>query len=701
MSRQATVLIVDDSEANRDVLSRRLSRNDFIIDLACDGAEALARIAARAFDLVLLDVEMPGMSGLEVLAQLRETRSRTELPVIMVTARSQGDDIVEAFRLGANDYVTKPIDFQVALARIRTHLSHKWAVEDLHESEERYALAARGANDGVWDWNLVSNQVYWSARWKAMLGYDESEIGPGPDEWFTRVHPGDLERVRSGLDAHLTGGSTHYENEHRLLHRSGMYRWVLCRGAAVRDAQGTVTRLAGSLTDVTDGKVADALTGLPNRLLFVELIERAIARAQRHDDERFAILVLGLDRFRSVQNSLGPVTADRLLIAVARRLEATLAHDRTAHSGPRATLARVGGDEFTLLLEDIDSASDAVRTAEQLRAALREPFEIDGHQVFTSAAIGITVSSTGYARPEDALQDAAIALQRAKADTATASGLFDPAMREDAVSRLRVETDLRNAIDRQEFEVLYQPVVALATGRIAAFEALARWRHPTRGRLEPAAFIAVAEDTGMIRALDRLILVDACRRMAAWRAQFGAAAPDAMCVNVSSRHLAEADLADDIEAALRESGLDAAHLKLEVTESAFIGDIAAAERTLTRLRELGVAWSLDDFGTGYSSLSYLHRLQADTVKVDRSFVSRMEGEDHGAEMVRAIVALAHTLGMDLVAEGVETAGQLAGLRALGCEYAQGYYFSAPVDAAAAAALIAAAPWLTARSPAHR
>jgi diguanylate cyclase (GGDEF)-like protein/PAS domain S-box-containing protein len=691
--RQGALLIVDDSEANRDVLSRRLTRNGFLVTAAANGDEALKLAGSRTFDVVLLDVEMPGISGLDVLGRLRETHSQTELPVIMVTARTQGADIVEAFRLGANDYVTKPIDFPVALARIRTHLSHKWAVEDLRESEERYALAARGANDGLWDWNLLSNEVYWSPRWKAMLGYGESEVGVSPDEWLTRVHHEDIGRVKAVLAAHLAQESGNYESEHRILHRNGMFRWMLCRGAAVRDRHGAVTRLAGSLTDVTDARVADALTGLPNRLLFVDLLDRAIKRTERRQDEVFALLILGLDRFKAVNNSLGPVTADRLLVAVAGRLQASLGGpDAVAHHESRLTLARLGGDEFTVLLEDITDASDAMRVAERLQSALREPFDVEGHQVFTSAAVGITVSTTGYARSADALQDAAIALHRAKANPATSCELFDPAMRERAVSRLGVETDLRNAIDRQEFEVHYQPIVAIATGTIIGFEALARWRHPVRGLLNPAEFIPVAEDTGMIRHLGRLILAESCRRMVDWQRRFGAKAPGVMCVNVSNRQLAHLDLASDIEAVLCETGLESSRLKLEITESAFITDVCAAEATLGRMHGIGVEWSLDDFGTGYSSLSYLHRLQADTVKVDRSFVSRMGVEDHGSEMVRAIVALAHNLGMDVVAEGVETADQLSQLRALGCEYAQGFYFSPPVDVAAADELIEAEPF---------
>jgi diguanylate cyclase (GGDEF)-like protein/PAS domain S-box-containing protein len=692
MIQRGSLLIVDDSEPNRDALSRWLALKGYLVTTAGDGDQALALAAAGAYDLVLLDVDMPGMTGLEVLSRLRDTRAQTALPIIMVTGRTRGDDIVEAFRLGANDYVTKPIDFPVALARIGTHLSHKRAVEDLRESEERYALAVRGANDGLWDWNLTTNEVYWSPRWKQMLGYDESAIGVSPDEWLTRVHHKDAGRVKAALAAHLADASGFYESEHRILHRNGTFRWVLCRGAAVRDRHGAVTRLAGSLTDITDAKVADALTGLPNRVLFVDLIERAIKRTQRHRDCTFALLTLGLDRFKAVNHSLGRLTTDCLLVAIAHRLQSSLRTTDAVTHQRGSTLARLGGDEFTVLLEDINDASDAIRVSDRLRLALGKPFDVDGHQVFVSATVGITVSTTGYVRPEDVLQDAAIALHRAKASGTTPYELFDPAMRERAVSRLQVETDLRNAIDNREFAVMYQPIISVETGKISGFEALVRWRHPTRGLLGPAEFIPIAEDTGMIGPIGRLVLIESCRQMVAWQRRFGTDAPRVVCVNVSGKQLAHVDLASDIEAILKDTGLEASGLKLEITESAYIGDVHAAETTLKRMQSIGIEWSIDDFGTGYSSLSCLHRLQADTVKVDRSFVSRIGSADKGSEMVCAIVALARNLGMDVVAEGVETAEQLSEIEALGCEFVQGFYFSRPVDVATADDLIASQPW---------
>ena len=695
MTRTGSLLVVDDHESNRDALSRRLRQRGYAVSMAADGVDALMQLGQQPYDLVLLDVEMRGMSGLDVLAQIRLRHSRTSLPVIMVTARSAGDDIVEAFRLGANDYVTKPVDFPVAVARINTHLSHKWVVEELRDSEERYALAVHGANDGLWDWNLLTNAVHWSPRWKAMLGYEELEIGDDPEEWFRRVHPEDIGFVKEALDRHLETGSGHYECEHRILHRDETYRWVRCRGAGVRNADGVATRLAGSFTDVTEAKLADPLTGLPNRLLFHDLVDRGIKRTERRADYMFGLLVLGLDRFKVVQDSLGPLAADRLLVAVARRLQTSLrATDVVTRDEPGYTLARLDGHEFNVMLDDISDVRGAVHVAMRLRRALEAPFEVEGHQVFVSATAGIAVSTSGYTRADEILRDAAVALNRATA-SGTSYEIFDPAMRQRALSRLQVETDLRKAIDNSEFELHYQPIISLASGRIAGFESLARWRHPVRGLLNPVEFIPIAEDTGMIVDLGRLTLAQSCKQMAEWLAHFGPAAPRFMCANLSSKEFADTDLMKGVSNILRVAGLGSSHLKLEITESAFINDVPAAQVTLKRAQAMGIECSLDDFGTGYSSLSYLHRLDVATVKVDRSFVGEMGVGRSGSAMVRSIVALAHTLGLSVVAEGVETAEQFAELRKVGCEYAQGFYLSKPVDAVAAGLLIAAQPWETA------
>jgi diguanylate cyclase (GGDEF)-like protein/PAS domain S-box-containing protein len=686
--QRGSLIIVDDNQMNRDALSRRLERKGYTVHVAEEGQRALALIAQQPFDLVLLDIEMPVMSGLEVLQVLRATYAPTQLPIIMVTAKTQSADIVEALRLGANDYVTKPIDFPVALARIHTQLSHKWAVEALQESEERYALAVNGANDGLWDWNLKINEVYFSARWQAMLGLQEGEIGVSPEEWFRRVHPEDLAAVKQAIMAHLEGTTAHFEHEYRMLHQNGTYRWILSRGLAVRDGSGRASRLAGSQTDITAGKVIDPLTGLPNRLLFVEQLDRTLKRTGRHPDYMFALLVLDLDRFKVVNDSLGPCIGDQLLIAVAQRLQACLrSTDTITHYEPGHMVARLEGDAFAILLDDITHVGDASRVAERLLRELTLPFLVQGHEVFTSATIGIAVSATGYDRPEALLRDADTAMHRAKALGKTGYELFDPAMRDQALGRMHLELELRKAIEHEALQVYYQPIVALDTGVIHGFEALVRWQHPQRGLISPQEFIPIAEETKMILPLGNSVLRQACRQMQAWQERFGTLAPRLISVNLSSKQLTHPGLMQHIHTMLLDTGLAACCLKLEITESAFMEDLEAAIALLWQLKSAGIRLSIDDFGTGYSSLSYLYRLPVDTLKIDRSFVSRLGAPGADADLVGTIVSLAHRLQLDVIAEGVETAAHVAQLQALGCEYAQGYYFARPMPAAEASSFI--------------
>src|SRR4030088_1224985 len=389
MNTQARrLLIVDDNELNRDMLARRLARKGYEILLADSARQLPQRVKEDAIDLVLLDIEMPEISGLEALKTLRETYSPIELPIIMVTAKNQSDDVVKALDLGANDYVTKPIDFAVALARIGTQLSHKLAQEGLRESEERYALAARGANDGLWDWNLDTNVVYFSTRWKSMLGYQESEIGDTPDEWFSRIHDADRERVNQEIAAHQKGVVPQFESEHRVLHKDGTFRWMLCRGLAVNNGSGKTSRMAGWQTDITEGKVSDPLTGLPNRLLFTDRVGRLIKHSKRRKEYLFAVLFLDLDGFKMINDSLGHLIGDQLLVGVAERLEKCLrATDTLARLRDTYTVARLGGDEFTVLLDDLKEPNDAKVAADRLMKALKPPFLLAGKEVYTSVSI--------------------------------------------------------------------------------------------------------------------------------------------------------------------------------------------------------------------------------------------------------------------------------------------------------------------------
>jgi diguanylate cyclase (GGDEF)-like protein/PAS domain S-box-containing protein len=687
--RQCRLLIVDDNEMNRDMLARRLARRGYVIGLAANAQDLLQRVKQDAVDLVLLDIEMPEISGLDALKTLREHYSPAELPIIMVTAKTQSEDIVKALDLGANDYLTKPIDFAVAVARIGTQLSHKKAQEALKESEERYALAARGSNDGLWDWNLSADVVHYSPRWKAMLGYQEGEIGKRPEEWFDRIHDADRERVKKEIATHQKGLTPHFESEHRVLHKDGSFRWMLSRGVAVHDASGNALRMAGSQTDITEGKVSDPLTGLPNRLLFIDRVGRLIKHTKRRKDQLFAVLFLDLDGFKMINDSMGHLIGDQLLLGVANRLEKCLrSTDTVARLGETFTVARLGGDEFTVLLDDIKDPSDAKRAADRMMKALVPPFILSGREVFTSVSIGIALGNSAYEQPEDILRDADTAMYRAKSLGKARYEVFDADMRASVMARLQLETDLRHALERGEFRNFYQPIVALVSGEIAGFEALLRWQHPTRGLLGPIEFIPVAEETGLIRELGWWNLREACRQISEWRASLAAHPHLTISVNLSAKQFLQPNLVEDIRKLIGELALPPEALKLEITESTVMADPSAAVEMLQQIKSLGIQLAIDDFGTGYSSLSYLHRFPLDTLKIDRSFISGLGDDGEGMEIARTILPMANNLRLDVVAEGVETIQQVALLKKLQCKYGQGYYFSRPLSAEGTAALLA-------------
>jgi len=686
------LLIVDDNEMNRDMLARRLERKGYVVGVADSAQQLLERIKQDGADLVLLDIEMPDVSGLEALKTLREAYSPIELPVIMVTAKNQSEDIVKALDLGANDYLTKPIDFPVALARIATQLSHKRAQEALRESEERYALAARGANDGLWDWNLLTNVMYFSPRWKSMLGYHEDEIGNKLEDWLDRIHDSDRERVKDELTAHQQGLTPHFESEQRVVHKDGTFRWMLSRGLAVRDASGKATRMAGSQTDITEGKVTDPLTGLPNRLLFIDRLGRLIKHAKRRKDHSFAVLFLDLDGFKMINDSLGHLIGDQLLLAVSSRLEKCLRlTDTVARLGDSFTMARLGGDEFTVLLDDLKDPGDARLTADRLMKVLTAPFILNGKEIFTSVSIGIALSNSAYEDPNDMLRDADTAMYRAKSLGKGRYEVFDADMRASMVARLQVETDLRHALEREEFRNFYQPIVALESGRIVGFEALLRWQHPTRGLIAPDQFIHVAEETGLIRELGWWNLREACRQLSDWKKHSDNYLNFTMNVNLSAKQFLQPNLVEEIGNLIRELGFSPETLKLEITESTVMIDPTATTKMLQQIKALGILLAIDDFGTGYSSLSYLHRFPLDTLKIDRSFISNVGDAGEGMEIAQTIMPMAKNLRLDVIAEGVETMEQVELLKKLHCKYAQGYYFSKPLAAEEVAALLEAAP----------
>jgi diguanylate cyclase (GGDEF)-like protein/PAS domain S-box-containing protein len=686
----ATILVVDDTPDRRDVMSILLRQAGFRVVTAEDGRKGLEIARARHPLLVISDVMMPEVDGIELCRCLRADKELYATPILLVSAmRVDDQSAVEGLRAGADDYLEAPYDPMRLVAKV-TRLTERARFEEaLKESEERYALAARGANDGLWDWRLKTNEIYFSARWKSMLGYAEAEVGNRPQDWFSRVHPDDVEALEAEIADHIGGESSHFEMEHRMLHKDGTYRWILSRGMVVRDADGKASRMAGSQSDITERKQAeeqllhdafhDALTGLPNRALFMDRLSQAVERVKRHPDCPFGVIFLDLDRFKVINDSLGHLAGDQLLVEISRRLETCV------RAGD--TLARLGGDEFTIILEGVEEAADAAAMADRIQEQLRRPFNLNNHDVRISASIGIALSTLKYEKPEDILRDTNIAMHRAKSTGKARHQVFDATMHFHALELLRLETDLRKTAEREEYCVHYQPLISLETGQLTGFEALVRWQHPERGFVYPEEFIPVAEETGLIITLDRWVLREACRQVREWQQKFPEQQSLTVSVNFSARQFSQPDLVDHVQQVLRETGLDAGCLKLEITESVFMSSDETVTRVLAQLRAAGVEIYLDDFGTGYSSLSYLHRFPISVLKIDRSFVSRIGPNGENSEIARAIVMMAHSLGMKVVAEGIETAYQFAELKLLSCEYGQGNLFSMPAGAPSAERLL--------------
>lgn len=564
----------------------------------------------------------------------------------------------------------------------------KKSEQSLRESEERYALAVRGANDGLWDLELRTQRLYLSPRWKSMLGYGESEIADSMDEWLVRVHPEDRRHLELAMSAHLGGHTPHFECEYRIRHKDGEFRYILVRGVAVRDHNGQAYRMAGSQSDITDRKRAeerlihdafhDSLTGLPNRALFLDRLRGSLSRARRRKNYCFAVLFLDLDRFKIVNDSLGHISGDHLLVEIGRVLEKCVR--------PEDTVARLGGDEFIILIDDIEERSVASSVARRIQDHLSLPFNIDGHDIFTSVSIGIAFNSPEYERPEDFIRDSDTAMYHAKSLGKARFELFDSSMRTHAMKMLEIETELRRAIERNEIEVWYQPIMQIQNSRLDGFEALARWRSPKRGLVSPAEFIPVAEETGLIIPIGTIVLETACRQLREWMNDFSARHVS-MSVNLSTRQFIQPDLVEQVRRILERFNVPTEQLKLEITESALMGDMSAAEEILKRLRKLGIKVCLDDFGTGYSSLNYLTRLPIDTLKIDKTFVDGIGVEAESSEVINTIIQLARHLKLNVVAEGVETTNQLKQLSALNCDQAQGYLFSRPVESKAATELL--------------
>jgi PAS domain S-box-containing protein len=574
----------------------------------------------------------------------------------------------------------------VQLHRIRRQLA---------ERDQLFQLISENAADMI---ALVDNdgrRLYNSPAYQKVLGYSPEELkGTSSIE---QIHPDDLPQVSKVAEKARVSGQGE-RVEYRVRHKDGSWRTLESTANAIRNAKGQIDKLVIVNRDITDRKRAeemlahnafhDGLTNLPNRSLFLDRLQHSLTLSKRQSNYKFAVLLIDIDEFRIINDSLGHTAGDELLIQIGQRLKDSVRRDDTV-SRPRLsdvdgsptnddTLARLGGDEFTILLDDIRDPIEAVRVAERVLAELAIPFVVNQQKIVISASIGIASSTSPHTRAEDLVRDADLAMYRAKRAGKARCEVSDTAMHANALKRLRLETDLRKALDLKEFRVYYQPIVSLQTGNISGFEALTRWQRP-EGIVPPLEFIAVAEEIGLIVPMNRRLLLEACQHLRAWQCEFPSTPPLTMSVNITAKNFAQPDLASEIREVLKQTGVDPGCLQLEIIETIAMGDAEKSGHVLSQLKALGIRMSIDDFGTGYSSLSRLRRIPVDTLKIDRVFISNMDSDPENHEIVRVIIALAHNLGLKVVAEGTEKEEHINLLRQLNCEMAQGYFYSRPAD----------------------
>ncbi|WP_028534641.1 EAL domain-containing protein [Paludibacterium yongneupense] len=687
--RRPTLLVVDDIPENIHELLEAL-KDDYQMTVARSGSRALEMIAGDSPpDLVLLDIVMPEMDGYEVCRRIKSTPIGKRIPVIFVTVIDASVQKVKGFDTGAADFITKPFDIDEVRARVRTHLelAHLRSILEglvaqrtalLEQSEQKYRILA----------DYSPNWEYWIAPdgrylYVSPASFDVSAYSP--DDFFADpqlmdkiIHPDDIADWRAYGQSPPAADPCRLDI--RIRTRSGEERWIEHVSRPVFDAAGRYLGRRGSNRDITARRETerqldfithrDLLTGLPNRTLFSELLSHAIGQAE-HSRQRFALLSLDLDNFTTVNETLGHRVGDHLLIEVVKRLRQSLPDVDV--------MARISGDQFNLIVEH-----DGVHTlgidlvAQRLIDTLAEPFTIDGHNVYIGASIGVALYPTD-GRDAGTLQSSVgSALHEAKLQGRGVLRFFSPEMTRRAKDRLTLEADLRHALERQELRLHYQPQIDLGSGRIVGLEALVRWQHPSRGLVSPAEFIPLAEESGLIVQLGDWVLNAACLQIRAW--SDAGLAPRQTAVNVSTVQLSRGQLLGSVKDALARTGIAADRLELEITESIAMGDTDQSSRSLAELRQLGVRLSIDDFGTGYSSLAYLQKLKVHKLKIDISFVRDVTTNSGNASLVKAIIALGHKLGLEIIAEGVEEQEQAQYLRSLDCDVMQGYLISKPLPA---------------------
>lgn len=698
MKDTQTVLVVDDDAGGRRLTRAILNKAGFQIVEAANGQLAVDAMRLQMPDLVLLDVSMPVMDGFSACEQLRKLPGGGAVPVVMMTGLDDTASIERAFMVGATDFITKPINWTVLPHRVRYMLRASAAINDLQKSQRRLSNAQRIADMGDWEWDLNCNTMAPSDKAWRLLGHDKAQEPIDAEHFFATVHEEDAERLQRACKQ-AVGSGEGFSIDHRVIDSGGKVRHVHQQVEVIeRLEDGSAARLAGALHDITHRKDSeeqirrlayyDPLTGLPNRMLFGETLVRAVAQASRHK-RRLAVMFVDLDNFKRVNDTLGHRAGDELLrLASARLSNALRAHDTLgsrAMGAMPSSIARLGGDEFIVLLTDVPGPTEAAAVARRLVDALAEPVTVQGTEMFVGGSVGVAIYPEDGTDTDSLLMNADTAMYRAKASGRGGFQLYDRSMNDRALDHLRMETRLRRALERDEFVLHYQPRVDVTNGAIVGAEALIRWQHPERGLLPPADFMPLVEEAGLVIPIGEWAIRTVCKQLAEWAAR--GLPPLSVAVNLASNHLRERGLPGLVKETLKEFNVPASNLEIEVTESILLADPELSIEIAQQLAALGIHLSIDDFGTGYSSMAYLKKLPISALKIDRSFVRDLVTDTDDEAIVSAIIAMAHSLKLRVVAEGVETSAQLARLQSMGCDEYQGFLTSRAVDALEFAALI--------------
>ncbi|HVJ41679.1 MAG TPA: EAL domain-containing protein [Dongiaceae bacterium] len=673
-------MIVDDTGALAELVAAlRQSGDEVALFESAD--QLIADLEQAGFDPTLVVINATGdVAADNLLVRLRGDEHAAGLSIMVALATDAEEAMVAALGRGANDCLTVPLNIRLALARLRQQIRLHHSGQEARQQRERFDLVVVGAGDGIWDWQIDNDSLYFSPRLLEMLGCSHDDRPSSVDEWIDLVHADDISAVRRELRNHLEGISLQFRVECRMQHRRNhAYRWFLIRGASLHDQYGKVTRVAGSLIDISERKMTDPMTGLPNRLVLYDRVNQAIQRCRRRRAESFGIILLQSDRYEAMRAAYGQAFCDQ-----SQRLMA----DRIAKSlRATDTLTVINENTLCVMVDVMRDDVDLLRVARRLRSAAEEPMLVGEENVVATLSVGMAEGTPDHQDAEELLKHATAALNKARLQGSGQEAVFDPDSQDRSRERLRLEADLHLALRRNELYLHYQPIVDLAHNRVAGFEALLRWEHPTRGRVPPNEFIPIAEQTGLIVAIGSWVLHEATQQMRRW-IDDGVSPDIFVSVNVSSRQLDDPDLLPvTVQQLVLEQKLQPGNLRLELTESAIMQDIAASREMLRRLREIGCCVLLDDFGTGYSSLSLLQGLPIDVLKIDQAFIKSMRSDRSGVRMVEAIVQLARLFDLKVVAEGIEDENDDQLCRACGCDYGQGWHFGRPKLAADCAPLL--------------